>query len=174
MNIEDYIRDNRKGAEANRLEKESLKDPFLYDAIDGFDSIEDNHMARIEELRAKISIPSQHNTKKINKFRFIPQIAVASVVIIACLAGYFLLNDNYKSEIYAHKDSQHSALINVYVPESFYEKNEILIEEKNDLLIQSSEIINENVQISTENASLQKDDSVETDNDTIYIYIPNA
>ena len=34
MKLLDYIRGLRKGKEAHRLEKESMKDPFLADAMD--------------------------------------------------------------------------------------------------------------------------------------------
>ena len=36
MKLLDYIRGLRKGKEAHRLEKESMKDPFLADAMDGY------------------------------------------------------------------------------------------------------------------------------------------
>ena len=37
MKLLDYIRGLRKGKEAHRLEKESMKDPFLADAMDGYE-----------------------------------------------------------------------------------------------------------------------------------------
>ena len=39
MRLSDYIQGLRKGKEAHRLEKESMKDPFLADAIDGYKSL---------------------------------------------------------------------------------------------------------------------------------------
>ena len=61
MKLLDYIRGLRKGKEAHRLEKESMKDPFLADAIDGYNQVEGNHEQRIEQLRIQISARS---TKK--------------------------------------------------------------------------------------------------------------
>ena len=42
MKLLDYIRGLRKGKEAHRLEKESMKDPFLADAMDGYGQVEGN------------------------------------------------------------------------------------------------------------------------------------
>ena len=39
MKLIDYIQGKRRGQEANRLEREAMNDPFLQDAIDGFDRI---------------------------------------------------------------------------------------------------------------------------------------
>lgn len=37
MKLLDYIRGTRKGKEAHRLQKEAMRDPFLADAMDGYD-----------------------------------------------------------------------------------------------------------------------------------------
>ena len=50
MKLLDYIRGLRKGKEAHRLEKESMKDPFLADAMDGYGQVEGNHEQRIGQL----------------------------------------------------------------------------------------------------------------------------
>ena len=55
MRLSDYIQGLRKGKEAHRLEKESMKDPFLADAIDGYNQVEGNHEQRIEKLRMQVS-----------------------------------------------------------------------------------------------------------------------
>ena len=47
MKLLDYIRGLRKGKEAHRLEKESMQDPFLADAMDGYNQVEGNHEQRI-------------------------------------------------------------------------------------------------------------------------------
>ena len=43
MKLLDYIRGLRKGKEAHRLERESMQDPFLADAMDGYSQVEGNH-----------------------------------------------------------------------------------------------------------------------------------
>ena len=55
MKLLDYIRGLRKGKEAHRLEKESMQDPFLADAMDGYNQVEGNHEQRIEKLRMQVS-----------------------------------------------------------------------------------------------------------------------
>ncbi len=59
MKLLDYIRGLRKGKEAHRLEKESMQDPFLADAMDGYRQVEGNHELRIEKLRMQVSLIRQ-------------------------------------------------------------------------------------------------------------------
>lgn len=35
--IKEYLHGNRKGKAANRMEREALSDPFLFEALDGVD-----------------------------------------------------------------------------------------------------------------------------------------
>lgn len=55
MNLKDYIRGQRNGKHANKLERESMDDPFLKDAIDGFDLVSGNHISTIEKLENKFA-----------------------------------------------------------------------------------------------------------------------
>ena len=55
MKLKDYIQGKRHGEEANRLEREAMNDPFLNDAIDGFDSVEGDHLSVIGELEQQIA-----------------------------------------------------------------------------------------------------------------------
>jgi len=54
MKLIDYIQGKRRGQEANRLEREAMNDPFLQDAIDGFDAVQDDHVQAIRDLENKI------------------------------------------------------------------------------------------------------------------------
>ena len=63
MKLLDYIRGLRKGKEAHRLERESMQDPFLADAMDGYSQVEGNHEQWIEKLRMQVSA---HSAKKKN------------------------------------------------------------------------------------------------------------
>ena len=53
MGLLSYIGGNRKGHEAHDLERESMQDPFLTDAIDGYDEVQEpdlsSHLRRMEE-----------------------------------------------------------------------------------------------------------------------------
>ena len=60
MKLLDYIRGLRKGKEAHRLEKESMKDPFLADAMDGYHQVEGDHDEQINKLRMKVNAHLEH------------------------------------------------------------------------------------------------------------------
>lgn len=63
MNLKDYIRGKRHGKEANRLERKAMEDPFLQDAIDGYDAVEGDHASAIEQLEKQLTQP----IKRVNK-----------------------------------------------------------------------------------------------------------
>lgn len=79
MNIKDYIQGKRHGKEANRLEREAMNDPFLQDAIEGFDSVPGNHLPVIEELENRIQ---KKSTKKTAHYRIWLFSAAASLVLL--------------------------------------------------------------------------------------------
>ncbi len=130
MNFLNYIKGNRKGREAHRIEKDSMTDPFLYEAIDGFDSVKDDHIQRIDDLRKQITAKSkQHN------HRHIWQTAAAAIVLIVAIGGYFL-SDYHKTELHAQELSS-NAIIEVYVPEAYYSENITVIAKMNSELIKA-------------------------------------
>lgn len=52
--ILNYLKGNRKGKEANRLEREALKDAFLYEALEGLTTFAEDPVRDIEILNKKI------------------------------------------------------------------------------------------------------------------------
>ena len=54
MSLLDYIRGNRRGKAAHDLEKKAMTDPFLSEAMEGFEMVDDDHMARIAALQKKL------------------------------------------------------------------------------------------------------------------------
>ena len=50
MKLTDYIFGSRRGREANRLEREAMADPFLADAVEGYDSVYGGHSDKLAEL----------------------------------------------------------------------------------------------------------------------------
>ena len=132
MNFLDYIKGNRKGREANRIERNSMRDPFLHDAIDGFDSVGGDHIARINAIRSRIGKKPAVATVVVRKRTFIWQ-AVAACGMVVLAFGAYMFISYQRSEAFAQAGRDLSA-IEIYVPESFYEKNEIVIEEKNEIL----------------------------------------
>lgn len=85
MKLLDYIRGIRKGKEAHRLQKEAMRDPFLADAMDGYDSVGGNQEQQIELLRRRIMM----KTKRQQHHAIVWSVA-ASLLLGVCLSGYFL------------------------------------------------------------------------------------
>ncbi|TRX45638.1 hypothetical protein FNW54_09650 [Bacteroides sp. HF-5092] len=113
MKLLDYIRGLRKGKEAHRLERESMQDPFLADAMDGYNQVEGNHEQRIEKLRMQVSA---HSAKKKNTRAIIWSIA-ACLVIGFGISSYFLfLKKSMTDEVFIAKESVSTKLAEPAVP----------------------------------------------------------
>ncbi len=85
MKLMDYIRGLRKGKEAHRIEREAMNDPFLSDALEGFDSVKGDHVRRVEELQQrfeKVRTPRHHSLRRWS---------IAASLLIAVLGGSYLL-----------------------------------------------------------------------------------
>ncbi|MFV0418130.1 MAG: hypothetical protein ACK5KT_05320 [Dysgonomonas sp.] len=126
MKFLDYIRGQRKGKEAHRIEKDSMQDPFLYEAIEGFDSIDDNHIEGINKIQSRLRAKSESVKKSYSR---VWQTAAAIIVITFGLGGYFL-NDTYKSNLYA-QETVESRIIDLYVPDIYYTENIVPIAQQN-------------------------------------------
>ena len=89
MRLKDYIQGDRRGKDANRLEREAMSDPFLQEALDGFDSVTGNHVQMIEQLEKKYSQPaiSPQRDRKL----FLYWSAAASVLLLIGFGAYFFL-----------------------------------------------------------------------------------
>ena len=113
MKLLDYIRGLRKGKEAHRLERESMQDPFLADAMDGYSQVEGNHEQRIEKLRMQVSA---HSAKKKNT-RAITWSIAACLVIGFGISSYFLfLKKSMTDEVFIAKESVSSKLAEPAIP----------------------------------------------------------
>ena len=86
MNIIRYIQGIRKGREINRLEREAMKDPFLADALEGYDKVRGNHEVRIKKMQDKISA----QTRQVNHTPYYWAIAAGILLVIGIGGGYFL------------------------------------------------------------------------------------
>ena len=113
MKIIDYIQGKRRGKEANKLEREAMNDPFLQDAIDGFDAVQGDHVQAIHELENKIN-QKTGKRKSFISYRLWAISAAASVVFIlgigSLLHFYALQPDNTavqvtKTVVLPEKDS---------------------------------------------------------------------
>ena len=113
MKLLDYIRGLRKGKEAHRLERESMQDPFLADAMDGYSQVEGNHEQRIEKLRMQVSA---HSAKKKNT-RAITWSIAACLAIGFGVSSYFLfLKKSMTDEVFIAKESVSSKLAEPAAP----------------------------------------------------------
>lgn len=86
MKLSDYIKGLRKGKEAHRLEKESMQDPFLADALDGYQQVEGDHERRLEQLRSQISA----RTSKVRFRRAVSWSVAACLALGIGISSYFL------------------------------------------------------------------------------------
>jgi TonB family protein len=91
MKLLHYIRGIRKGKEINRLEKEAMIDPFLADALDGFDTVKCvDHEWRINEMRLMVLSGTKSGNRRM--FRYLS--IAASILLIVGSGWYFLSNKN--------------------------------------------------------------------------------
>jgi len=92
MQLKDYIQGNRRGKEANWLERDALNDPFLQGALDGFDSVAGDHVQIIEQLEKKYSHPVIARPSKKRKLFY--WAAAASILLLIGFGVYFLQEKN--------------------------------------------------------------------------------
>ncbi len=64
MDFKAYIKGKRKGKEAHNIERAAGHDPFLRDAIDGFDAVEGDHLSSIEFLEKQVEALSKPRTRR--------------------------------------------------------------------------------------------------------------
>ena len=88
MNIQDYIIGDRSGKEAHQLEQEAMYDPFLQDALDGYDQINDKPFDYLDGLEKQI----KKRTK--SKSNYLSRLGIwACILIIAGLSVFYFLTD---------------------------------------------------------------------------------
>ena len=113
MELKDYI-SNREGEEANRLERQSMNDPFLRDAIDGFDSVEGNHLSAIRKLEEQIEGKKEKKSIKPG-----PWIWIVALIIALLAASPFLWKTIRQTlENIGQKNSNQNLSINENIPVS--------------------------------------------------------
>jgi len=97
MWLKDYIQGNKRGKEANRLEREALNDPFMQDALDGFDAIAGDHVEIIEQLEKKYTnstIVKTLRATSLQRTRILYRAIAASVLLLIGLGTYLLWERN--------------------------------------------------------------------------------
>ena len=88
MNLKKYIQGNRKGKEAHHIEQKALSDPFLQEALEGFDVVKGDHAKRIETLQRQIAVASRPKQHIFAKWS-----VAASILLLISVGGYLLFTD---------------------------------------------------------------------------------
>lgn len=88
MKLIDYIRGDRRGSEANDLEKQAMEDPFLSDAIEGYDAVYGDHLDIVKRLENWVG--DRAARRRQSRRRTIWGVSVAAAVVLtgAGLAYY--------------------------------------------------------------------------------------
>ena len=89
MRLLHYIKGKRKGKEAHRIELDAMSDPFLADALEGFDSVPGNHPDTIRKLRNEINGTSQVRTRNIILWS-----SMAASILLLITAGWYFINNH--------------------------------------------------------------------------------
>lgn len=127
-NLHDYIEGKRDGKNAHNLEKESMTDPFLNEAIDGFDTVDDNHIERLKIIQDQISNKKRQSTyANSNNWS---KIAAAAAALLIIVGGKKYILDKYDADN-VQTSNVAQAPLDLYVPEIFYEENIAIIATKN-------------------------------------------
>jgi hypothetical protein len=121
MKLWRYIQGSRRGIEAHRIEKEAMKDPFLADALEGYEKMPGNHQRKATRLQKEITRRQQRITNKSanRKTNPLKVWGIAAALFIVAGAGAWFLSDHTPVGIINHTpiDSLSLALPVEVVPE---------------------------------------------------------
>lgn len=86
MNLLEYIKGSRKGKSAHRLEKEAMQDPFLSDALEGYDKVKGNHVRSLTNLQKQITSKSRKKSDALRNWSI-----AATILLLIGVSGFFIL-----------------------------------------------------------------------------------
>lgn len=81
-----YLQGDQHGKAANRLEREALSDPFLYEALEGFEEVPADHEQVVGELERRL----QFEPGGKRPLRIVRWLAAASVLLVGGVAVWLL------------------------------------------------------------------------------------
>jgi len=87
MSLQGYIQGKRYGEEAYQLEKEAMRDPFLHDAIDGYDRVNDRPAYHLQRLEKRLSKRSRKRFHSLRMWGI-----VAGVLLIIGMTVFFFMS----------------------------------------------------------------------------------
>jgi hypothetical protein len=98
VELKDYIQGKKRGKEANRLERKALNDPFLQEAIDGFDAVGGNHLYALNALEKELEkrIESKENRRRLWWIGI-----AASIVFVIGLGSLFFIRNHKPADFVA-------------------------------------------------------------------------
>lgn len=108
MKFKDYIRGSRYGKNANKLERKAMNDPFLQDAIDGYDAVESDFSKDLEELEKRIRKKTNADLKPTFSYKRFFSIAAIVLLLVLGLGGLFYFISSDKDDttpVLAQKDA---------------------------------------------------------------------
>ena len=113
MKLIEYILGSRRGREANRLEREAMRDPFLADAIEGYDAVYGNHSDRLAELSQRIDSRASRSRRDLHKrSRLWMGIGSAAALVLVGAVGVEWWLERPSSRRIAEPEGQALALAN--------------------------------------------------------------
>lgn len=93
MKLKDYISGKREGKDANRLEQDALNNPFLHEAIDGYDAFDGDHLPALESLEKELD--KRINKKRGNRFLRRKMVWIAaSIALLIGIGSFFMIWDS--------------------------------------------------------------------------------
>jgi hypothetical protein len=86
MTLKEYIHGKRKGKAANRLERQAMNDPFLHDALEGYDALDTDALPVLERLERKVLYAANRRRRAMVYWSI-----AASVFLLIGFGSLFLL-----------------------------------------------------------------------------------
>ncbi|MDL2208645.1 hypothetical protein LJB97_03390 [Parabacteroides sp. OttesenSCG-928-O15] len=102
-----YIQGDRKGREANRIERQAMRDPFLAEALEGYEKVKGDPSPHIDILRRRIR---RKNQRRLDVFKYGGM--AASFLFIIAFSVYFGLQKKESPEMLADQ-AEHSVEENI-------------------------------------------------------------
>lgn len=144
--FDDYIKGDRRGMNAHDLERMSQSDPFLADAIDGFDTVAGNHLENIEDMRRLVNNRVSSRKYLLTSSMYWKAMAVCVVLVFLIGGGYLVMLDERNSNRSYSTASANTESIEIYIPQEYLDKKDALIMDGKGLSINPVENI-ENMEV---------------------------
>ncbi|MDR2036286.1 MAG: carboxypeptidase-like regulatory domain-containing protein [Bacteroidales bacterium] len=90
MNLFHYIQGKRKGKAAHRIEREAMQDPFLAEALEGYDVVPGEHSTAIERMQQQVMHSGPSKSRSILLWTSM----AASILLISGIGWYLLRSDS--------------------------------------------------------------------------------